>query len=173
MLPPNALDARIEQLRREGEEESLAAQGAPVPNHPGLTVRDLANALIAGAVRNGYLEDLHAGRSSPVLLEPAISRITDDEMKKLMIESSRLPSWGCGCTSSSRSPKPLLPGFATPAPSRSDGSARPCAASSPHTGAEGQGAWAAAPPSTPPGASVHAAAAPSSLPSGSSNPSTF
>jgi hypothetical protein len=88
MLPPNALDARIEQLRREGEEESLAAQGAPVPNHPGLTVRDLANALIAGAVRNGYLEDLHAGRSSPVLLEPAISRITDDEMKKLMIESS-------------------------------------------------------------------------------------
>ena len=37
---------------------------------------------------DGFLEDLHAGKHSPVLEDPDISRITDEEMKKLMIESS-------------------------------------------------------------------------------------
>ena len=37
---------------------------------------------------NGYIEELHAGRHSDLLENPELSRITDDEMKKLMIESS-------------------------------------------------------------------------------------
>ena len=52
------------------------------------TLRDEANALTAFAFRNGFLEDLHAGKSSPVLNEPGYSRVTDDEMKRLMIEAS-------------------------------------------------------------------------------------
>jgi hypothetical protein len=34
------------------------------------------------------LEDLHAGKDSPLLKDPCWSRITDDEMKRLMIEAS-------------------------------------------------------------------------------------
>ena len=53
-----------------------------------LTLRDEANALTAFAFRNGFLEDLHAGKDSPLLDAPDLSRITDDEMKRLMIEAS-------------------------------------------------------------------------------------
>ena len=52
------------------------------------TVRDEANALTAFAFRNGFLEDLHAGQSSPVLSQPRYSRISDVEMGRLMIEAS-------------------------------------------------------------------------------------
>ena len=52
------------------------------------TVRDEANALTAYAFRNGFLEDLHAGKSSPLLEQPGYSRISDEEMQKLMIEAS-------------------------------------------------------------------------------------
>jgi hypothetical protein len=52
------------------------------------TVRDEANALTALAFRNGFLEELHAGKHSPLLDDPACSRITDDEMRRLMIEAS-------------------------------------------------------------------------------------
>ncbi len=52
------------------------------------TLRDEANALTAFAFRNGILEDLHAGKPSPVLSQPGYSRITDEEMKRLMIEAS-------------------------------------------------------------------------------------
>ena len=52
------------------------------------TLRDEANALTAYAFRNGFLEDLHAGKDSPLLDDPDLSRITDDEMKRLMIEAS-------------------------------------------------------------------------------------
>jgi hypothetical protein len=48
------------------------------------TVREEANALILGALRNGYLEDLHAA---------PMSRITDKEMKKLMIETTAMLEW--------------------------------------------------------------------------------
>jgi hypothetical protein len=54
----------------------------------GFTLRDEANALTAFAFRNGPLEDLHAGRSSPLLDDPSLSRITDGEMKQLMITAS-------------------------------------------------------------------------------------
>lgn len=54
----------------------------------GFTVRDEANALTAFAFRNGHLENLHAGKASPLTSDPSLSRITDEEMKVLMIEAS-------------------------------------------------------------------------------------
>src|SRR5207245_994588 len=51
----------------------------------GFNARDEANALIAIAVRNGPIENLHAGKRSSLLEDPSLSRITDDEMKMLMI----------------------------------------------------------------------------------------
>ncbi len=54
----------------------------------GFTVRDEANALTAFAFRNGPLEDLHAGQSSPLLDDPSLSRITNAEMKHLLITAS-------------------------------------------------------------------------------------
>ena len=53
----------------------------------GFTLRDEANAIVAMAFRNGPLEDLHAGKSSELLSNPELSRITDDEMKTLMINA--------------------------------------------------------------------------------------
>ncbi len=54
----------------------------------GFTLRDEANALTAYAFRNGPIEDLHAGQSSPLLSDDSLSRITDAEMKALMINAS-------------------------------------------------------------------------------------
>jgi len=51
------------------------------------TIRDEANTLVAWAFRNGPLEELHAGVHSPLLENPANSRITDEEMKRLMINA--------------------------------------------------------------------------------------
>lgn len=56
----------------------------------GFNERDEANALIAMAVRNGPLEELHAGTSSPLLDDPSLSRISDDEMKTLMLHGTRM-----------------------------------------------------------------------------------
>jgi len=54
----------------------------------GFNIRDEANALTAYAFRNGPLENLHAGKSSPLLDDSSLSRITDTEMKELMIHAS-------------------------------------------------------------------------------------
>jgi hypothetical protein len=54
----------------------------------GFTIRDEANALTAYAFRNGPLEALHAGKPSPLLDDPTLSRITDSEIKELMINAS-------------------------------------------------------------------------------------
>ena len=54
----------------------------------GFTRRNEANALTAYAFRNGPLENLHAGKSSPLTADPSLSRITDAEMKELMINAS-------------------------------------------------------------------------------------
>jgi hypothetical protein len=51
----------------------------------GFTLRDEANAIVAKAFRNGPLEDLHAGKWSELLTDDELSRITDEEMKPLMI----------------------------------------------------------------------------------------
>jgi len=53
-----------------------------------LTIREEANALTCCAFRNGYIEELHAGKHSTLLETPGLSRITDGEMKKLMIGAS-------------------------------------------------------------------------------------
>jgi len=52
------------------------------------TAREEANALTCIAFRNGFIEDLHAGKHSELLEKPGLSRITDAEMKKLMIGAS-------------------------------------------------------------------------------------
>ncbi len=53
-----------------------------------LTIREEANAITCYSFRNSYLENLHAGNSSSLLKNDGLSRITDAEMKKLMIEAS-------------------------------------------------------------------------------------
>lgn len=53
----------------------------------GFSLRDEANAIVALAFRNGPLEDLHAGKHSQLLEDPTLSRITDEEMKALMINA--------------------------------------------------------------------------------------
>ena len=53
-----------------------------------ISLREEANALICHCVRNGFIEDLHAGKHSKLLENPKYSRITDEEMKKIMIEAS-------------------------------------------------------------------------------------
>ena len=52
-----------------------------------LTIREEANAIVSHCFRSGYLEDLHAGKYCEILKDDSFSRITDDEMKKLMKES--------------------------------------------------------------------------------------
>ena len=56
----------------------------------GFNERDEANALIAMAVRNGPIEDLHAGKYSALLEDMSLSRITDEEMKVLMLNATRM-----------------------------------------------------------------------------------
>ena len=53
----------------------------------GFSIRDEANAIVAYAFRNTSFETLHAGKRSELLNDPSYSRITDDEMKILMIEA--------------------------------------------------------------------------------------
>jgi len=48
-----------------------------------------ANAITCFAFLNGFLEELHAGKYSDLLEDSDLSRITDPEMKKLMIEASQ------------------------------------------------------------------------------------
>lgn len=73
--------------------ESLARRSALHPPSAGtaadFTTRDEANTLVAWAFRNGPLERLHAGRHSPLLDDPSLSRITDPEMKELMLNACR------------------------------------------------------------------------------------
>jgi hypothetical protein len=56
----------------------------------GFNERDEANALIAMAVRNGPIENLHAGKHSALLEDDSLSRFTDEEMKTLMIHATRM-----------------------------------------------------------------------------------
>lgn len=79
----------LEGLREKKRQAMEQAQGLPVVGRVELTVRDEANALVANCLRNNELfEELHAGAWSPLLEDASLSRITDDEMKKLMIEVS-------------------------------------------------------------------------------------
>jgi len=76
--------------------ETDRTQTIPLRGHHELTPRDEANAITAHVFRNGFLEDLHSGLPSPLVTIPRLARITDPEMKKLMIESSaKLTHWLC------------------------------------------------------------------------------
>jgi hypothetical protein len=75
-MPAEQLDALTDRIERASAE---------MFNH-----RDEANALIAFAVRNGPLETLHAGKYSSLLEDHTLSRITDDEMRILMISTTRM-----------------------------------------------------------------------------------
>lgn len=76
-------------MKRRIKRTTKHLPGTMLPSLPGeFTVRDEANALTAFAFRNGFLEDLHAGRPSPLFQQPGYSRISDDEMRRLMIEVS-------------------------------------------------------------------------------------
>ena len=54
----------------------------------GFSLRDEANAIAAYAFRNGPIEDLHAGEHPELLENKNLSRITDEEMKEIMIYAS-------------------------------------------------------------------------------------
>lgn len=54
----------------------------------GFSLRDEANAIAAYAFRKGPIEDLHAGEHSELLKNKNLSRITDEEMKEIMIYAS-------------------------------------------------------------------------------------
>ena len=60
----------------------------PLPPGAKFTYRDQANILTLLAFRNGPIEDLHAGKYSTLLEAPGLSRITDEEMKTVMIAAS-------------------------------------------------------------------------------------
>ena len=60
----------------------------PLPPGAKFTYRDQANVLTLLAFRNGPIEDLHAGKHSALLEDPELSRITDEEMKTLMVAAS-------------------------------------------------------------------------------------
>ena len=53
----------------------------------GFTTRDEANALVAFAFRNGPIENLHAGDYSELLENKSLSRITNPEMKEIMLNA--------------------------------------------------------------------------------------
>jgi hypothetical protein len=59
------------------------------PSADDFTLRDEANAIVAYAFRNGPIEQLHAGKYSPLLEDKSLSRITDEEVKTLMIHACR------------------------------------------------------------------------------------
>lgn len=54
------------------------AQVEPISAPPAFSLRDEANVLTAYALRNSFLEDLHAG----------VAGFSDEEMRRLMVEAS-------------------------------------------------------------------------------------
>jgi hypothetical protein len=53
-------------------------------------LRDEANAIVAFAFRNGPLETLHAGKKSSLIDDDQLSRITDAEMRELMLNACEM-----------------------------------------------------------------------------------
>ena len=70
------------------EQRAGADPRLPLPPGAKFTYRDQANVLTLLAFRNGPIEDLHAGKYSQLLEDPELSRITNEEMKNLMIVAS-------------------------------------------------------------------------------------
>jgi hypothetical protein len=73
----------------ESSEDISPTEIAPEPSTVReFSMRDEANALTAFAFRHGFLEDLHAGKPLPETHRSGFSRISNDEMRQLMIEAS-------------------------------------------------------------------------------------
>lgn len=97
LTPPPSTRKEVERvlfnLKRSPElsAEQLAALDRQVQElfPGGFDHRDEANAIIAMAVRNGPIENLHAGESSALLEDDTLSRLTDDEIKAIMIYATR------------------------------------------------------------------------------------
>jgi hypothetical protein len=53
----------------------------------GFTLRDEANAIVVYALRNGPIENLHAGENSELLERKELRRITGAELKEIMIHA--------------------------------------------------------------------------------------
>jgi hypothetical protein len=82
------IDAILLLIICHGALQKTCAFGSmPIMEHS-LTVREEANALTCFAFRNGFIEKLHAGKYSELLEKPGLSRITDSEMKKLIVGAS-------------------------------------------------------------------------------------
>lgn len=85
ITPPAAHDL-IVRMERAGHITKLA--GVPRSIVPCADVSELerdAKAIVLFAFRNGSIEDIHAGSTCPLCArEPGYSRITDEEMKKIM-----------------------------------------------------------------------------------------
>jgi len=84
---------KISRLRRDKYKINMMNSWEHIENMSGagtvvteMTLREESNAMVAHVFRNSYLKDLHAGVVEEKFLDPKCSRITDDEMKKLMIE---------------------------------------------------------------------------------------
>ncbi|HYE21800.1 MAG TPA: hypothetical protein VEA69_25395 [Tepidisphaeraceae bacterium] len=95
-LPPTTrreMERMLRDLRHEPEltpEQRVAFDQQVEQAFPGgFDRRDEANALVAMAVRNGPLENLHAGRSSPLLDDDTLSRLTDDDVRTIMVFATR------------------------------------------------------------------------------------
>ncbi len=80
--------SKITNLRRDKYKINMMNSKDHIENvsDSEMTLREEANAIVAHVFRNGFIEDLHAGIVEEKLLDPKYSRITNDEMKKLMIE---------------------------------------------------------------------------------------
>ncbi|HEV3167625.1 MAG TPA: zinc ribbon domain-containing protein [Isosphaeraceae bacterium] len=83
-----------EELQALLEQETRLAQNVPLRDGATVTYRDEANVIVHQVLRAGFLEELHAGEFSPLLSDPTLSRITQAEMKRLMIETTaELAHW--------------------------------------------------------------------------------
>lgn len=82
-LSPRAIYAKIHESLTE---EQKAAIDVRYPG--GFTTRDEANALVLLALRHGPLEAIHAEDAPPLSPEDGPGRISQDEMKSIMIAAS-------------------------------------------------------------------------------------
>jgi hypothetical protein len=70
-------------MKQKSTEEALIKRLSKKP-----TYREEANAITHQCLRAGFIEELHAGKDSELIKDPSYSRISQEEMKKLMIETS-------------------------------------------------------------------------------------
>ena len=97
-FPPATRQEREQFLRerlnrvnaRTPEQTAELAREAKEVFKGGFNLRDEANAIVCLALRNGPIEGLHAGRWSPLLEDDTLSRLTDDEIKAIMINTSEM-----------------------------------------------------------------------------------